>query len=100
MVSDCFPPAFNKSQNLEQFLEGVLHVFPAHVVELAGHLVQSNPSITSLIADTFHTSAAAIANKYNLVCMYIFNNFLRTMFSPIFTTKFILGFEFLLFFCF
>ncbi|KAL6277659.1 hypothetical protein ACE6H2_021260 [Prunus campanulata] len=66
-VSDGFPLAFNRSQNLDQYLEGLLHVFPAHVDELVGNLVQSDPSISCLIADTFHTWPATISNKYNLV---------------------------------
>ncbi|CAB4284250.1 unnamed protein product [Prunus armeniaca] len=66
-VSDGFPLAFNRFQNLDQFLEGHLHVYPAHVDELVGDLVQSDPSITCFIADTFHTWPETIANKYNLV---------------------------------
>ncbi|CAN6716089.1 unnamed protein product [Malus baccata var. baccata] len=42
-------------------------VFPAYVDELVGDLVQSDPSITCLIADTFHTWPATIAHKHNLV---------------------------------
>ncbi|XP_009376816.2 UDP-glycosyltransferase 86A1-like [Pyrus x bretschneideri] len=66
-VSDGFPLAFNRFQNLDQFLEGALHVFPAHVDELVGDLVQSDPSITCLIVDTFQSWSATIANKYNLI---------------------------------
>ncbi|PQQ07688.1 UDP-glycosyltransferase 86A1 isoform X1 [Prunus yedoensis var. nudiflora] len=53
--------------NHNQAVEGLLHVFPAHVDELVGNLVQSDPSVTCLIADTFHPWSANIANKYNLV---------------------------------
>ncbi|KAM2045118.1 hypothetical protein ACFX1T_009357 [Malus domestica] len=66
-VSDGLPLAFNRFQNLDQFLECSLHVFPAHVDELVGDLVQSDPSISCLIADTYHCWPATIANKYNLV---------------------------------
>jgi hypothetical protein len=66
-VSDAFPLSFNRFHNLDQFLEGTIHVFPAHVDELVGDLVQSDPSINCLIADTFHTWPAMIANKHNLI---------------------------------
>ncbi|PRQ43593.1 putative hexosyltransferase [Rosa chinensis] len=66
-VNDGFPLSFNRFQNLEQFLEGYIHVFPAHVDELVGDLVQSDPSINCLIADTFYTWPVMIANKYNLI---------------------------------
>ncbi|KAK9938150.1 hypothetical protein M0R45_014905 [Rubus argutus] len=66
-VSDAFPLSFNRFHNLDQFLEGTIHVFPAHVDELVGDLVQSDPSINCLIADTFHTWPTMIANKHNLI---------------------------------
>ncbi|XP_020420789.1 UDP-glycosyltransferase 86A1 isoform X2 [Prunus persica] len=66
-VSDGFPLAFNRFQNHNQAVEGLLYVFPAHVDELVGNLVQSDPSVTCLIVDTFHPWSATIANKYNLV---------------------------------
>ncbi|XP_004304453.1 PREDICTED: UDP-glycosyltransferase 86A1-like [Fragaria vesca subsp. vesca] len=66
-VSDGFPLSFNRFQNLDQSLEGAIHVFPAHIDELVGDLVQSDPSINCLIADTFHTWTAMIANKHNLI---------------------------------
>ncbi|KAB2630891.1 UDP-glycosyltransferase 86A1-like [Pyrus ussuriensis x Pyrus communis] len=65
--ADGFPLAFDRIQNLDQSLEGALHVFPAHVDELVGNLVQSDPSITCLIVDTFQSWSATIANKYNLI---------------------------------
>ena len=66
-VSDAFPLSFNRFQNVDQFLEGTIHVFPAHVDELVGDLVQSDSSVNCLIADTFHPWPAVIANKYNLI---------------------------------
>ncbi|EXC16162.1 UDP-glycosyltransferase 86A1 [Morus notabilis] len=41
--------------------------FPAHVDELVGNLVKSDPSVSCLIADTFYTWAPLISQKYKLV---------------------------------
>ncbi|XP_050381374.1 UDP-glycosyltransferase 86A1-like [Argentina anserina] len=66
-ISDGFPIGFNRSLNHDQFWEGVLHVFPAHVDELVAKLVRSDPPVTCLIADTFFVWPTMIAAKYNLV---------------------------------
>lgn len=66
-VSDGFPLGFDRSLNHDQFFEGIMHVFPAHVDELVGKLVLKNPPINCLIADTFYVWSSFIANKYNLV---------------------------------
>ncbi|CAK9155274.1 unnamed protein product [Ilex paraguariensis] len=66
-VSDGFPLGFDRSLNHDQFVEGLLHVFSAHVDELVGKLVQATPPVTCLIADTFYVWPATIAKKYNLV---------------------------------
>ena len=66
-ISDGFPIGFDRSLNHDQFWEGVLHVFPAHVDELVAELVRSDPPVTCLIADTFFVWPTMIAAKYNLV---------------------------------
>nr|GEX49167.1 UDP-glycosyltransferase 86A1 [Tanacetum cinerariifolium] len=53
-VSDGLPISFDRSLNHDQFMESMYHVMSAHVDELVGNLVKSDPSITCLIADTFH----------------------------------------------
>ncbi|KAL6145782.1 hypothetical protein ACLB2K_056467 [Fragaria x ananassa] len=66
-ISDGFPIEFDRSLNHDQFWEGVLHDFPAHVDELVAELVRSDPPVTCLIADTFFVWPTMIAAKYNLV---------------------------------
>ncbi|KAK9290570.1 hypothetical protein L1049_008740 [Liquidambar formosana] len=66
-VSDGLPLGFDRSLNHDQFLESILHVFSAHVDELVGNFVHSDPPITCLIADTFYVWSSMIANKYGLV---------------------------------
>ncbi|XP_015898469.3 UDP-glycosyltransferase 86A1-like [Ziziphus jujuba] len=66
-VTDGFPLSFNRSLNREQFIEGFLHVFPAHVDELVGNIIAADPSVSCLIADTFHSWPSSLAQKYNLV---------------------------------
>ncbi|CAN4096168.1 unnamed protein product [Withania somnifera] len=53
--------------NHNQFIEGFFHVFSAHVDDLVGKLVNSNPPVSCLIADTFFVWPSEIAKKYNLV---------------------------------
>ncbi|KAJ4839267.1 hypothetical protein Tsubulata_005979 [Turnera subulata] len=66
-VSDGFPLTFDRSLNHDQFMEGMLHEFSAHVDDLVGKLVKTNRPITCLISDTFYVWSSMIANKYNLV---------------------------------
>ncbi|KAL1549412.1 UDP-glycosyltransferase 86A1-like [Salvia divinorum] len=66
-VCDGFPLGFDRSLNHDQFVEGLIHVFSAHVDELVGNLADSDPPVTCLIADTFYVWASYIARKYNLV---------------------------------
>ncbi|CAH9115560.1 unnamed protein product [Cuscuta europaea] len=67
-VSDGFPLGFDRSLNHDQFKEGLLHVFSAHVDEVVGDLARSaDPPVTCLIADTFFTWTSVIAGKYDLV---------------------------------
>ncbi|KAI3472055.1 hypothetical protein Pfo_028743 [Paulownia fortunei] len=56
-ISDGFPLTFDRSLHRDQFMEGRIHVFPAHVDELLGQLV----------ADTFSNWGCAVARKYGLV---------------------------------
>ncbi|KAL7095876.1 hypothetical protein ACP275_10G049700 [Erythranthe tilingii] len=66
-VSDGFPLGFDRSANHDQFVEGLIHVFSAHVDELVASLSGSDPPVTCLIADTFYVWSSAIAAKHNLV---------------------------------
>lgn len=66
-VSDGFPLGFDRSLNHDQFVEGLIHVFSAHVDELVASLARSDPPVTCLIADTFYVWSSAISRKHNLV---------------------------------
>ncbi|PON60320.1 UDP-glucuronosyl/UDP-glucosyltransferase [Parasponia andersonii] len=66
-ISDGFPLSYDRTRNRAEFNEANLKVFPAHVDELLGHLVQDDPSVSCLITDTFYTWTSRIARKYNLV---------------------------------
>ncbi|KAJ9181554.1 hypothetical protein P3X46_009674 [Hevea brasiliensis] len=66
-INDGFPLGFDRFLNSEQYMEGLIHVFPAHVDNFVGKLVLKNPQVTCLIADTFFVWPSMIANKYNLV---------------------------------
>lgn len=66
-VTDGLPLGFDRSLNHDQFIECLFHEFPAHVDEIVGNLVKHDPSISCLIADTFHSWALMISNKYKLV---------------------------------
>lgn len=68
-VSDGFPLSFDRSLNEDQFVEGLIHVFSAHIDELVGNLVNSEaePPATCLISDTFFVWGSGIARKHNLV---------------------------------
>ncbi|KAG8376585.1 hypothetical protein BUALT_Bualt09G0078900 [Buddleja alternifolia] len=66
-VSDGFPVGFDRSVNHDQFVEGLIHVFSAHVDELVAGLVECDTPATCLIADTFYVWTSAIARKYGLV---------------------------------
>ncbi|TVU21540.1 hypothetical protein EJB05_31181 [Eragrostis curvula] len=62
LVSDGFPLGFDRSLNLHQFMEGLLHVLPAHVEELLRRVVV-DPAATCLVADTFFVWPATLARK-------------------------------------
>ncbi|XP_060212450.1 UDP-glycosyltransferase 86A1-like [Lycium barbarum] len=68
-ITDGFPLNFDRMGKHDQFLEGLFHVFSAHVDELVGNLVNSNhnPPASCLIADSFYVWPSEIAKKYNLV---------------------------------
>ncbi|KAK4432461.1 UDP-glycosyltransferase 86A1 [Sesamum alatum] len=71
-VSDGFPVGFDRSGNHDQFFEGILHVFSAHVDEIVGNLVREDPTINSIIVDTFYVWGSVIADKYELVNISFF----------------------------
>lgn len=67
LVSDGLPIRFDRSLNHDQFMFSLLHVLSAHVDELVQKLVDSDPSITCIIADTFFVWPSTIAKKYDLL---------------------------------
>ncbi|XVE76149.1 hypothetical protein DITRI_Ditri12bG0150300 [Diplodiscus trichospermus] len=67
VVNDGFPLGFDRSLHHDQFFEGVLHVFSAHIDELVANTIKTNPPPTCLIADTFYVWSSMISNKYNLI---------------------------------
>lgn len=66
-VTDGLPIGFDRSLYHDQFMECLLHVFSAHVDQVVGNLVKCDPTITCLIADSFHVWPLMISNKYKLV---------------------------------
>ncbi|CAH8384158.1 unnamed protein product [Eruca vesicaria subsp. sativa] len=68
-VSDGFPLEFDRSLNHDQFFEGLIHVFPAHVDDLINKISRrgDDPPVTCLISDTFYVWSSMICNKHNLV---------------------------------
>ncbi|KAG2548812.1 UDP-glycosyltransferase 86A1-like [Panicum virgatum] len=62
LVSDGFPLGFDRSLNHDQFMEGLLHVLPAHVEELLRRVVK-DPATTCLVVDTFFVWPATLARK-------------------------------------
>nr|CAB3499533.1 unnamed protein product [Digitaria exilis] len=65
VVSDGFPLGFDRSLNHDQFMEGVLHVLPAHVEELLRRVVVDPPT-TCLVIDTFFVWPATLARKHGV----------------------------------
>uniref|UniRef100_A0A0E0EYB4 Glycosyltransferase N-terminal domain-containing protein n=1 Tax=Oryza meridionalis TaxID=40149 RepID=A0A0E0EYB4_9ORYZ len=65
LVSDGFPLGFDRSLNHDQYMEGVLHVLPAHVDELLRRVVGDGDAAaaTCLVADTFFVWPATLARK-------------------------------------
>ncbi|KAM0852109.1 hypothetical protein ACQ4PT_051979 [Festuca glaucescens] len=68
LVSDGFRLGFDRSLNHDQYMEGVLHVLPAHVEELLRRVVV-DPASTCLVADTFFVSPATLARKLGVPCV-------------------------------
>ncbi|EPS66574.1 hypothetical protein M569_08200, partial [Genlisea aurea] len=66
-VCDGFPLSFDRVLNHDRFVEGLIHVFPAHVDEFFDNLAGDDPPATCLISDTFYVWGSAIARKHNLV---------------------------------
>ena len=66
-MSDGFPLSFDRDANFEESLNGYLEVFPSFVDQVVGKIVESDPSVCCLIADTFFGWPSMIAKKYNLV---------------------------------
>ncbi|KAL2529906.1 UDP-glycosyltransferase 86A1 [Forsythia ovata] len=67
-ISDGFPQEFDRYLNFGEFWDSMYRDFPVRVDELVGKIIQSDPSFVHfLIADTFYSWPAAIAEKYSLV---------------------------------
>nr|QOI79393.1 glycosyltransferase [Rheum officinale] len=68
-ITDGFPLGFDRSLNHDQFFEGILHVFPAHVEELLQRLAaaQEDQRLRLMIADTFFVWPSALASKYGML---------------------------------
>ncbi|CAH2058967.1 unnamed protein product [Thlaspi arvense] len=68
-MSDGFPLGFDRSLNHDQFFEGMLHVFSAHVDDLIAKISRrgDDPPVTCLIADTFYVWTSMICEKHKLV---------------------------------
>ncbi|WVZ59114.1 hypothetical protein U9M48_009310 [Paspalum notatum var. saurae] len=62
VFSDGFPLGFDRSLNHDQFMEGVLHVLPAHAEDLLRRVVV-DPATTCLVVDTFFVWPATLARK-------------------------------------
>ncbi|XP_016434304.1 UDP-glycosyltransferase 86A1 [Nicotiana tabacum] len=67
-ISDGFPLSFERRAKADQFVEGLIHVFEAHVDDFIEKLILSKPDppVSCIIADSFHVWASTIAKKYNL----------------------------------
>ncbi|GJN20737.1 hypothetical protein PR202_gb08150 [Eleusine coracana subsp. coracana] len=62
LMNDGFPLGFDRSLNHDQFMEGVLHVLPAHAEDLLRRIVV-DPASTCLVIDTFFVWPATLARK-------------------------------------
>uniref|UniRef100_A0A0D9XK38 Uncharacterized protein n=1 Tax=Leersia perrieri TaxID=77586 RepID=A0A0D9XK38_9ORYZ len=68
LVSDGFPLGFDRSLNHDQYMEGILHVLPAHVEEMLRRVVGEGDDAarTCLVADTFFVWPATLAKKFGI----------------------------------
>ncbi|XP_040384309.1 UDP-glycosyltransferase 86A1 isoform X2 [Oryza brachyantha] len=68
LVGDGFPLGFDRSLNHDQYMEGVLHVLPAHVDELLRRLIgdADAAAATCLVVDTFFVWPATFARKFGV----------------------------------
>ncbi|XP_073134985.1 UDP-glycosyltransferase 86A1-like [Henckelia pumila] len=69
-ISDGFPLEFDRSKNLDQFLQSYVNDFPSRVDEFVGEIMRTHLSSDYeffLVADTFSFWAAEIAEKYEMV---------------------------------
>ncbi|KAH6797675.1 UDP-Glycosyltransferase superfamily protein [Perilla frutescens var. hirtella] len=71
-VSDGFPLGFDRSLHHDEFFEGIMHDFPTRVDDLVGEMVRQDPTINTLIVDTFYVWPSSIARKHNLVNVSFF----------------------------
>ncbi|KAK4419229.1 UDP-glycosyltransferase 86A1 [Sesamum alatum] len=69
-ISDGFPPDYDRILNFNEYWEAILRDFPSRVHELVGRiLIQSNDEslVPFLVADTFYSWPATIAEEYNIL---------------------------------
>ncbi|VFR03440.1 unnamed protein product [Cuscuta campestris] len=69
-IPDGLPVEWDRSENHDQFLAALLHVYSAHVEEALRGLLKSTdggPPVNCLIADSFFVFPGKLAKKYNLL---------------------------------
>ncbi|XP_073062877.1 UDP-glycosyltransferase 86A1-like [Primulina eburnea] len=67
-ISDGFPLEFDRALHIKEYWDAMLRDFPGRVDEfVGGTLRQSRYGASFLIADTFYSWPATVANKYNLI---------------------------------
>ncbi|KAL8140616.1 hypothetical protein V2J09_006637 [Rumex salicifolius] len=68
-IGDGFPLGFDRSLNHDQFFEGFLHVFPAHVEELLKKLLteEGGERARLMIVDSFFVWPSMLASKYEML---------------------------------
>ncbi|XP_073135671.1 UDP-glycosyltransferase 86A1-like [Henckelia pumila] len=69
-ISDGFPVEFDRSKNIDQYMESQLNHFPRRVDDFVGGIMLSSDNFEYfLVADTFSVWAPEIAEKYGMVCV-------------------------------
>ncbi|KAL0309691.1 UNVERIFIED_CONTAM: UDP-glycosyltransferase 86A1 [Sesamum radiatum] len=69
MISDGFPPDYDRILNFNEYWEAILRDFPSCVHEFVGRIIQSTDEslVPFLVADTFYSWPASIAEEYNIL---------------------------------
>ncbi|KAL0347166.1 UNVERIFIED_CONTAM: UDP-glycosyltransferase 86A1 [Sesamum calycinum] len=68
-ISDGFPQDYDRILNFNEYWEAILRDFPSCVHEFVGRIIQSTDesSVPFLVADTFYSWPATIAEEYNIL---------------------------------